>query len=627
LSNAKRSDIQTLRAIAVLSVIAFHAFPDLVPGGFVGVDIFFVLSGYLITQSIIGEINKSNFTVADFYRRRIRRIFPALFTMLGTTLVVGWFILDPEQLQKLGRNVVAAALFSSNFDFAITTGYFDGGASTKPLLHTWSLAVEEQFYIFYPLLLVFIFRFRREWLIPCLVLIAVISLALSEFMLSRWPSPAYYLSPPRFYELLIGAVLAARSHPSKLGLLTRSWLTSAGLAAVFIPIFYYTETTRFPGFAALLPCIGTAAIIAAGTENNGWVSRLMSFKPVTAIGDWSYSLYLWHWPLLVYVALAWPNEPPAFVIVITLVVTFILSWLSFRFLEQPAARMPLRSTPFLSIGTSAIMVAVVGGGILMVLGGAPGRFDEGASKQLQVASDINPKRDECHSGERHVLSYTEGCIFGDLDQYPSTVVWGDSHGAELSVAMGEIAKRYGDSIRELTFSACPPTSDVRFPARPSCDEYNDRILEAISADTQVTDVVLAAYFTAYGQDDAVVRGFSDVARKLRAAGKAVTIILPIPTMTFTPPARVAAAMRYNMPTNNIGRTYASYLAENSAIRDELKRLANTIGAKIEDPAQVLCADGFCHAFDPAYGTLYFDNVHLGLAGAVKTLANLKLSGW
>ena len=294
-----RPDIDGLRALAVMPVILFHAGFGC-PGGFVGVDVFFVISGYLITQIIDRDLSAHRFSVLLFYQRRIKRIFPALFGMLTTVLAVGYIVLPPRELQSLGETLIAASGFASNILFFRWAGYFAPSSESTPLLHTWTLSLEEQFYLCWPLLLLLLNRAPTvRWKIPTTALLLVATLLLSSIWVHRFPNGAFYLLPSRAWELALGAML---SFPSVANLAKRlprpsaSLISLAGIGMLGLAVARYGSATPFPGITALLPCLGAALIIAAGEGGRSFGGSLLSLPPLVWIGKISYSLYLWHWP-------------------------------------------------------------------------------------------------------------------------------------------------------------------------------------------------------------------------------------------------------------------------------------------------------------------------------------------
>ena len=294
-----RAYIDGLRAIAVLAVLFFHA--DIgCGGGYVGVDVFFVISGYLITGLILKDLDGGQFQLVKFWERRVRRILPAVAVVLLACLATGWFLLFSLDFKELGESVLAQALLVSNIYFWRESGYFAQAAEMKPLLHTWSLAVEEQFYLLFPFLLIAFKRFSRKSLVPGILLLCCISFSLSVYCSYRHASVNFYFLPTRAWELLLGSFLAAiPAQRTSTRWLTES-LSSGGLLAILCAVFFYGPDTRFPGISALLPCVGAALIIWANDHTLTCVGKLLAIRPVVFIGLISYSLYLWHWPMLVF---------------------------------------------------------------------------------------------------------------------------------------------------------------------------------------------------------------------------------------------------------------------------------------------------------------------------------------
>ena len=295
-----RPDIDGLRAIAVLSVLAYHLRINMFRGGFVGVDVFFVISGYLISAIILKDIAAGTFSIVSFYERRVRRIFPALIALfVGTTLLAYFFFL-PTELIGFAKSLLAALFSVSNFYFWRHSGYFSAPVDTKPLIHTWSLAVEEQFYIFLPIFLFLAHRFFPRRLRTSIVVIALGSFVLSAVGAYRDPTAAFYLPHTRAWELLLGVLISLDVFPAIRGPVLRNVSTICGLGLISAAVFGFSAYTPFPGIAALLPCVGAALIIAAGRSGNSLVGRMLSLKPMVFIGLISYSLYLWHWPIIVF---------------------------------------------------------------------------------------------------------------------------------------------------------------------------------------------------------------------------------------------------------------------------------------------------------------------------------------
>ena len=334
-----RADIDGLRALAVASVIAFHAFPTVFPGGLIGVDVFFVISGFLITGIILDGLQKDAFSFAEFYRRRIRRIFPSLIVVLAASMIAGWFLLLPDEFTRLGKHVVASAAFIQNFILWGESGYFDKAAATKPLLHLWSLGVEEQFYIVWPLLLLAAGRLRlsKSWLVGSIL---AISFIVSLIYARQDSTLAFYSPVTRFWELMTGGMLAVVAGQNRYGKassgarnLGGNIKSIVGLVAIALPICVLDDKSLFPGWWALLPTVGCYLVLSAGPE--AWCNRIvLSWRPLVWLGLISYPLYLWHWPLLSFMTIAESRIPSVEARIGAVLISVALAWATYRFVNR-----------------------------------------------------------------------------------------------------------------------------------------------------------------------------------------------------------------------------------------------------------------------------------------------------
>lgn len=498
-----RADIDGLRAVAVTSVVVFHAFQgSILPGGFTGVDIFFVISGYLITRIIADEISKGTFTLLNFYERRIKRIVPALLVVLVASLAAGWFVLQPGDYQSMAQSAIYAVFSFSNVFFLNHTGYFDAAANTMPLLHTWSLGVEEQFYIVWPALLGVAFwasrRFRRS-ILSLLLPLAGIALLYSVWLTGFDSKAAFYLSTARAYELLIGAIVAV-------GIVPQAWLhrtlvahSASLLGAGLIGCgFLFLEPSRpFPGLKALLPTLGAALIISSGLAGSGIINRVLAIAPVAFLGRISYSLYLWHWPVLVFFAHYAARPPNAEEAIILTAISVLLSMLSYWLVEGPARELT-RPVGLHYIGFAASAAAVSVPALIIVLtGGALTRVPpEGrgmASLETMWKWDCRDLRSiEGLSATPEIEFCTFGAPWETAKQHG--FLWGDSH-AEHYAPLLDLVGRDLD-IAFVLYSGCQPMVDNRTVfdnrgANAICAAERDLALSWL-ADRPGTWVILAS---------------------------------------------------------------------------------------------------------------------------------------
>ena len=357
-----RREIDGLRAIAVLPVILFHAGFSVFSGGYVGVDVFFVISGYLITSILISELEQGKFSIARFYERRARRILPALFVVMLACLPFAYMWMLPTQLKDFAQSLVAVVFFGSNILFWRESGYFGADAELKPLLHTWSLAVEEQYYLLFPVFLLLAWRFGRNKVFWSVVVIAAISLLLAEWGWRNKPSANFYLAPTRAWELLAGSICAFLTVGRTLK--SNNMLSAIGLAAIIFAIFGFGESTPFPSVYALVPVVGTALIILFGRQGT-WVAKLLSMRAFVGIGLISYSAYLWHQPLFAFARLHSLTEPSHVLMGALAIAALLLAWGTWRWVEQPFRK---RANPVLITRRSVFVVSGTVGAVFLALG-------------------------------------------------------------------------------------------------------------------------------------------------------------------------------------------------------------------------------------------------------------------
>lgn len=441
-----RPEIDGLRSVAVVPVILFHAGFESFGGGFVGVDVFFVISGYLITSIILADLAAGTFSVARFYERRARRILPALFLVMAVSSAMAWVVLFPSDLEAFSKSVIATALFSSNFLFWSQAGYFDTAAELKPLLHTWSLAVEEQYYIIFPLFLMTIWGLGRSKTACALALLAVLSLLLAEWGTWHHPDAAFFLLPFRLWELALGALAAvylfeAHGHFER-GLSQIGSLV--GFSLILWAVFAFDKSTPFPGFYALVPTVGTALIILFAGPNT-LIGSLLSSRPLVGLGLISYSAYLWHQPLLAFARYRSMAEPPISILVGICALTFCLAYLSWRFVETPVRRRGSTSRRDI-FRASAIGIAIaVSLGLAGVLSaGFEDSFVASLNDRQKMvwnsnASDV-AERGECHFRmERVTIEFTAKFVSCAERHGQALVVLGDSHGIDVYNALSQSA--------------------------------------------------------------------------------------------------------------------------------------------------------------------------------------------
>lgn len=618
-AQAYRPDIDGLRAVAVMAVFLHHLAPRIVPGGFVGVDVFFVISGYLITRILRTEIEQGRFSFAAFYERRMRRIFPALFTVLAATLLVAHAVLLPSDLVSTLKGALGTVLFSSNIVFwrEMGKGYFAAtDAGLNPLLHTWSLGVEEQYYVLFPIVLLLLARGGRARVVSALVLTASLSLVAAGLLVSTKAVAVFFLSPFRAWELLAGSLLAYEAVPR----ITRAWARDAvgvaGLGAILASCFLYSPSTPFPGWTALLPVLGSAAIIHAGASGSNIGGWLLGRLPIVYIGRISYSLYLWHWPVIVLTRYVHALEPASEHFAFITVLSFLLAALSYHFVEQPFRRPRSfsRRTIF-AISTAGMFAAGSVAATGWMQGGYPGRFSPEVVTLDQERSPAIPFL-ECDG-----QSLGHACMLG-APRLPHILLWGDSHLLALAPAFDKLLRDSGESAVLATTSACAPFLTTAFtPKEERCRSHNQGVRAYLQAHPEADTVVIVAFWSLYAAPDSqeylsggagrMSSELRDTVQWLRHHGRRVILFGPLPTYDQAVPFLLAEERRTGVPL--LHRTIAMERARNAPMRQLIDAQAAE-GVTIVDPTSWLC-EPECIQFAGGE-SLYRDSNHLSVPGAL-----------
>ena len=531
-----RADIDGLRAIAVISVLLFHGGLPAFPGGFVGVDIFFVISGFLIGRIVLTQIAEGRFSFFSFYDRRARRILPPLIAVLIATLISGFALLLPKQLEALGFETITTELFGSNIWFWAQTGYFNPASLIQPLLHTWSLSIEEQFYLFMPPLCLGAYLMSPRLMLPAIGGVLVVSLVLSAQSVAYYPSASFFLLPTRAWELMVGVLLSA----SKLKAPPTTTVATAagviGLAFMLIAVAMFTERMPFPGYLALLPVGGSALVIWAGRTPNP-ASRLLSSGPAVFVGLLSYSLYLWHWPI--YVAARHLNasfDLDLWQIAACVTLALIAAILSARYIEAPfrdRSKMPARLTySILGIGigvaTSLALLAILTQGL-------PGRLSDSTLAFAAGSDDFSSPAGRCRNAPI-TPDMLVSCRIG-ADTPPSFLLWGDSHAAAVAPAVDQAAKRAGRSGILVSADGCAPLIDATQPGltridRDRCLARTRELSRLLAQTPQLTTVILTARWYQEGSnpDIGMRKALGRTIGRLRASQRRVIVLagLPVP---------------------------------------------------------------------------------------------------
>lgn len=623
-----RPDIDGLRAVAVLLVLAFHLGINRVGGGYVGVDVFFVISGFLISTVILQQLGNSRFSLASFYERRIRRIFPALVVVLFATIWPAYRFMLPSEMVDYAKSFLAATFSFSNFYFLSQSGYFDAPASVKPLLHTWSLAVEEQFYIFLPLFLMAIRRFTPRLQSRLVVVVALASFIASIFGAYHSHDATFYLPHTRAWELLLGTLLAMDFFPELSSAIWRNILPFVGLTGIVAAGLLYKPATVFPGAAALLPCVGAALIIYSGKSGTSIVGRVLSLRPVVFIGLISYSLYLWHWPLIVFQnsdGLLLQAHSPRITKLTLIVVSLLLATLSWKFVEQPfrQGRLKLSRVAIFSAASVAALLALFSGSVILANQGFPHRYP---AEAVQVATflentdaktRVTYRRGTCFitSGETARDFNSAICLQWNKEKR-NLLLMGDSHAAQLWYGLSQT---YPDvNLMQATASGCKPTLDQSQSIESKCSDLISSIYTKFLPDHKVDALVLAARW-----DDGDISRLRQTLEWTRSQGIPVILFGPIVQYDSPLPQLLALSIKAQDPALPAEHRVAYYQNVDSEMIELARSFPNV---RYVSFFRMLCPEGSCVEYANPGVPLQYDGAHLTTSGSLLVAAMLRSAG-
>lgn len=643
-----RKEVDGLRALAVIPVIFFHAGFSLLSGGFVGVDIFFVISGYLITYLLLEEHSKGNFSLLRFYERRVRRILPALFFMLACTLPAAWYWLLPSQFKEFSQSIAAVVLFCSNVFFYFKTGYFASAVDEKALIHTWSLAVEEQFYIVFPLLLMLVWRLCRDKLAGILIAIAIVSYIAAEVLSRSYPSLSFYAMPTRAWELLAGSLCAIFLFKRQ-RLPSHTPLALAGLLLMLLSFFVLHKSLPWPSFYTLLPVIGACLVILFA--HNTPVARVLSTPMLVGLGLVSYSAYLWHQPLLAFARVGFLGGAPQWLLYLLAAAAFPIAALSWKYIEQPFRKK--RDKAFvLPVMALAAMVIVSAGGLMLFA--AAGHIKQGFQHRFALPESVaNTIARSTNAYQCFDLPYPHreqrwGCDIGDQseDKPYDFLVWGDSHllvsyNAFVAAARNKQARGFYVGIRQ-----CTPFLGIhalRYDQQErNCHQLNQRVFEFVKAQ-KIPKIILVSRWSYYASggyegdnysfiglaaDDkktpensqrAFDQGLKQTLEAYQAIGVEVVLMEQVPQQKLHPEEiyyRAYAQSDIEAALTKLSVTKQAHLAMQSAVMTRFDQQA-----EIYPHLRVLrVSDAFCDErclVGDASASLYFDEDHLSIEGSKK----------
>ncbi len=621
-----RADIDGMRAVAVLLVLAFHF--DLAPhgnAGFIGVDVFFVISGFLITSIIRHQLEDGRFRIGAFYVNRIRRLAPALLAVLLLVVAAGSLTLFPDDLIELAKQTLSAQLYLANIYYWRTVSYFGLSSDRVFLLHTWSLAVEEQFYVFYPLAIVCIHRYGRRYFWTVLTVAALASFALNIALVERKPEATFYLLPTRAWELLIGGLVPplgarwsrSRSVDEVIGLL--------GLALLFAAVFGYSEEFHFPGWFALLPVMGTACLLLSGTGTSTLTARMLGIPAIAYVGKISYSLYLVHWPLNVFARRAWGEDFTLSRRLAMFTASLVIAAFLYHFVENPFRHRRLlannkRLLWAYGAGVAATLLAFV---VIEQTRGLPERFPDDVIRIASFANDQSPALRECEFSDADPSAAKGYCRIGAPTGTPQWFVFGDSHAWATHAAFDEWLKQKNQSGLFAFLHACPPLNGVHlFNDRGRCFAFNHAVTAYLDAHPEITNVVLVSTWR-QGAEDALTTApdkllskldarqlfqqkFAETLTHLHDGGRRVFVWEPLPGAKKNVPVSLATAAWKHQPAA-IEFTRDRYREENAFFFSALEKNRHLIAMSFS-PSDALCESGVC-AVSIDGDPVYFDSTH------------------
>lgn len=652
MSTEYRPEIDGLRAVAVVPVILFHAHVPGFTGGFVGVDVFFVISGFLITGILLRATQEDRFSLLHFYERRIRRIFPALFVvLLASTACAGW-LLFPEEFSNFGKSLFATSTFYANYQFMHDTGYFAAPAESKPLLHMWSLAVEEQFYVVFPVYIYLAWRFCRRWLIELTTAICILSLGYSVWLMGHAPDQAFYSTPARAWELLIGSILAIWSQRNARRYVPNARLASiagfVGIVLIVISVATFSEASPFPGLLALVPVLGAAAVIYSSGAPNNIVSWVLAAGPIRFIGLISFSLYLWHWPVFVFWKTYTIKPISGAETALMIVFSFLLAAVSWHFVEKPFRRGgdPARRKRVVFGGFAAMFTGVCLGAPLALSSGLPGRFSPEVNRILAARND-EPSIPACKDTWVRTNASLRLCSIGlSGPGQPRFAVWGDSHAEAIIPAISEAARVHGIGGILLARGGCPSmvgVSQIR-EGYQDCDITATNFMTYLADNPQIEYIILVSRWAVYAMgvrfqkepgptvfitdadtrfpslatnQQVFERGLERTLTQLAALGRNVALVTQVPEVEFRVPLAMARALHLNHDLELAPR-YSEYRRRQDFVEGVFERMRSSHRFLLVRTEPALCGAERCRVIEGRM-PLYRDSNHLTASQALSMM--------
>lgn len=636
-----RPDIDGLRAIAVIAVVIFHFFPSFLKGGFGGVDVFFVISGYLVTSIIYKGIANNSFSFSSFYIKRVKRLFPSLILVLISCLIFGYYFLVASEFTQLGKHTFSGALFIQNIILFFESGYFDGSSDLKPLLHLWSLCIEEQFYFIWPVTILSLYKLGPLKFRNSILTIFIISLLMSVTLTRSYQSFSFFLLPTRLWELALGGVLIfiEKKLPRYS---TKPYLSYLGLIIIIASFFILTPGRNFPGYQALLPTLGTVLVIISSPSAP--INKFLSKKAIVYIGLISYPLYLWHWPVVSFTYLLFPETIPESYKVLLVTASFLLAIITYELLEKPIKK--LANSISVAVTICGILFAVaIWGGYIFLQNGLPNRFPHiekiHESKKAFVDSIKTQQADEC----RKQFIDVEICLISDPNIPPTVLLIGDSHANHLYPGLKKYYDKRGENILLLARSGTSPLYNTVSKRTPetNLDDVFDFFLKNPTIQTIILNAFWSNYYELKGaylangkryknviynrtnselqsQEQIFEAGLDTTFQMLLKSNKKVIFIYDIPIPTKDP---LSCVSRPHLEKNDLCSYTKKDILNQNGYRIVVDKLVKKYAINIFDPWNYMCNESVCKLVTDSK-VLYSDYHHLSITGSLELLLNFDI---
>ena len=626
-----RREIDGIRAIAVLAVILFHSNIFNLDGGFIGVDVFFVISGYLITANIISDIENGKFSIINFYEKRLRRILPALYFIVLISIFFSWLWLLPTDMKRFSQSLVSVSVFASNIFFWKTDNYFDISSETKPLLHTWSLAVEEQFYLLFPPFLMFVWKLGKNKSFFFILLLSLLSFILADFGSTRFSSMTFFLLPTRAWELLVGSLVGIyyfKNNNFEIKKIYTELGSFLGLLLILISIFLYNKNTPFPSIYAIAPTLGAALLIVFANSTN-FVGRILGSTPFVAVGLISYSAYLWHQPLFAFARLRGLTETSLSVNILLFLLIFPLSTFTWQFIEKPFRK------GYVFSFTKLLFICIVINLSIFVFG-LIGHFTDGIFYRKEFNEKIVKLEHRLkinyglNSDCNILFASKEHCRTSDI---PEILIWGDSYAMHLT--NGLLASEENLKIIQATVSVCGPVLDIAPYSLPTydkvwannCIKFNDQVFKYIQETKSLKYIIVSSPFTQYvGKDSLVLHrngkivnsntlaedSFRNTLKGITDIGKVPVIFSPTPSSGFNTGRCLLKAILYDSSIDNCNFDLKTANINQLDVNIFLNKFSSSYN--IIWLSEGICPDDKCIAYNDNL-FIYRDDGHLSIEGS------------